>query len=101
VVSTTATASTTGPPVGPMVGASTIAAAAARITVRDNLTIAASSCGAVASLRGSTGVGTSTGLSQQLGSNAVTAEVRVATCCFVVAVPGGGGWVTLLSTRMK
>jgi hypothetical protein len=74
-----------------MVGASAAAAAAARVTVRDDLTIAASSCGTVASLRGSAGVGTSTiGLSRQLGSSTVTAEVRAATCSFVVAVPGGG-----------
>jgi hypothetical protein len=74
-----------------MVGASAVAAAAARIAVRDDLTIAASSCGTVASLRGSAGVGTSTvGLSRQLGSSTVTAEVRAATCSFVVAVPGGG-----------
>jgi hypothetical protein len=47
VVSTTATASAAGPPVGPMVGASAVAAAAVRVTaataggaVRDDLTIA-------------------------------------------------------------
>jgi hypothetical protein len=74
-----------------MVGASAVAAAAARIAVRDDLTIAASSCGTVASLRGSAGVGTSTvGLSRQLGSSTVTAEVRAATCSFVVAVPRRG-----------
>jgi hypothetical protein len=102
VVLTTATASATSPPVGPMVGASTVAAATARVAVRDDLAIAASSCSAVATLRGSAGICTSTvGISRQLGSSAVTAEVRTATCSFVVAVPGGGGWVTLLSTRMK
>jgi hypothetical protein len=103
VASAAAIASATDPPVGPMVGASAIAAAAAaRVTMGDDLAIAASSCGAVASLRGSAGVCTSTvGLSWQLGSSTVTAEVRAATCSFVVAVPGGGGWMTLLSTRMK
>jgi hypothetical protein len=102
VASATATASATGPPVGPMVGASAVTSAAARIAVRDNLTIAASSCGVVANLRGSAGVGTSTvGLSRRLGSSTVTAEVRAATCSFVVTVPSGGGWGTLLSTRMK
>jgi hypothetical protein len=30
------------------------------------------------------------GLSRQLGSSTVTAEVRAATCSFVVAVPSGG-----------
>jgi hypothetical protein len=91
VASATATASATGPLVGPMVGASAVAAAAARVAVRDDLTIAASSCCAVANLRGSAGVGTSTvGLSRQLGSSTVTVEVHAATCSFVVAVPGGG-----------
>jgi hypothetical protein len=90
VVSTAATASSTGPPVGPMVGASAVAAAAAKIAVRDDLAIAASGYVTVASLRGSAGVGTSTvGLSRQLGSSTVTAEVRTATCSFIVAVPGG------------
>jgi hypothetical protein len=102
VVSTAATASTNGPPVGPMVGASAVAATAARVAVRDDLTIAASNCSAVATLRGSAGVCTSAvGISQQLGSSTVASEVCAATCSFVVAVPGGGGWVTLLSTRMK
>jgi hypothetical protein len=102
VASAAAIASAAGPPVGPMVGASAVAASAVRVAVGDDLTIAGSSCGAVASLRGSTGVCTSTvGLSRQLVSSTVTAEVRAATCSFVVAVPGGGGWVTLLSTRMK
>jgi hypothetical protein len=59
VVSTAATAPSTGPPVGPMVGASAIAAAAVRVAVRDDLTIATSSCSAVATLRGSTGISTS------------------------------------------
>jgi hypothetical protein len=91
VVSTAATASATGPPVGPMVGASTIAAAAAKVAVRDDLTIAASSCGAVATLRGSDGVCTSAvGISRQLGSSTVAAKVSAATCSFVVAVPDGG-----------
>jgi hypothetical protein len=102
VASAAAVASATGPPVGTMVGASAVTASAARVAVGDDLTIAVSSCGAVASLRGSAGVCTSmVGLGQQLGSSMVTAEVRAATCSFVVAVPGGGGWVTLLSTRMK
>jgi hypothetical protein len=79
VVSTAATASTTGPPVGPMVGASAIAAAAA------------SSCSAVATLRGFAGFCTSAvGMSRQLGSSTVAAEVSTATCSFVVAVPDGG-----------
>jgi predicted phage tail protein len=102
VVSTAATAPAPGPPVGPVVGASAIAAAAVRVAVRDDLTIAASSCSAVATLRGSAGISMSMGgISRQLGSSTVAAEVSNATCGFVVAVPGGGGWVTLLSTRMK
>jgi hypothetical protein len=73
-----------------MVGASAVAAAAARVAVRDDLTIAASSCSAVATLRGSAGVCTSAvGISRQLGSSTVAAEVCAATCSFVVAVPGG------------
>jgi hypothetical protein len=91
VVSAAAIASAAGPPVGPMVGASAVAASAIRVAVGDDLTIADSSCGAVASLRGPAGVCTSTvGLSRQLSSSTVTAEVRTATCSFVVAVPGEG-----------
>jgi hypothetical protein len=91
VVSTAATAPTTGPPVGPMVGASAITAAAARVAVRDDLTIATSSCSDVATLRGSTGVCTSAvGMSRQLGSSTVATEVSTATFSFVVAVPDGG-----------
>jgi hypothetical protein len=68
-----------------MVGASAVAASAARVAVGDDLTIV------VASLRGSAGICTSTvGLGRQLGSSTVTAEVSTATCSFVVAVPGGG-----------
>jgi hypothetical protein len=88
VASAAVIASATGPPVGPIVGASAVAASTARVEVGDDLTIGASSCGAVASLRGSTSVCTSTvGLGRQLGSSTVTAEVRAATCGFV---PGGG-----------
>jgi hypothetical protein len=91
VASAAAITSATGPPVGPMVGASAVAASAARVAAGDDLTIAGSSCGAVASLRGSTGVCTSTvGLGRQLGSSTVMAEVGAATCSFVVAVPSGG-----------
>jgi hypothetical protein len=91
VASAAAIASATGPPVSPMVGASAVAASTTRVAMGDDLTITASSCGAVASLRGSTGVCTSTvGLGRQLGSSTITAEVRAATCGFVVAVPGGG-----------
>jgi hypothetical protein len=91
VASAAVIASTTVPPVGPMVGASAVIASATRVVMGDNLTIATSSCGAVASLRGSSDVCTSTvGLGRYLGSSTVTAEVRAATCGFVVAVPGGG-----------
>jgi hypothetical protein len=75
VESATAIASVTGPPVGSMVGASAVAAAAAGVAMGDDLAIAASSCGAVASLRGSAGVCTSTvGLGRQLASSTVAAE---------------------------
>jgi hypothetical protein len=74
-----------------VVGAPAIAAATVRVAVRDDLTIAASSCSAVATLRGSVGVSTSTvGISRQLSSSTVAAEVSATTCGFVVAVPGGG-----------
>jgi hypothetical protein len=102
VASAAAIASATGPSIGPMVGASAVVASAVRVAVGDDLTIAGSGCGAVASLRGSAGVCTSmVGLGRQLGSSTVAAEVGAATCSFVVAVPGGGGWATLLSTHMK
>jgi hypothetical protein len=74
-----------------VVGASAIAATAIRVAVRDDLTIAASSCSAVATLRGSAGISSSAvGISRRLGSGTVAAEVSTATCGFVVAVPGGG-----------
>jgi hypothetical protein len=81
-----------GPLVGSVVGASVVAAATTRVTaaaaggeVRDDLTVA------VATLWGSAGVCMSTvGLSRELGSSTVAAEVSAATCSFVVAVPGGG-----------
>jgi hypothetical protein len=91
VASAAAIASATGPPIGPMVGASAVTASAANVAMRDDLTITASSCSAVPSLRGSAGCCTSTvGLGRQLSSSTVTTEVRSATCGFVVAVPGGG-----------
>jgi hypothetical protein len=90
VASAAAIASAAGPPVSPMVGASAVAASAARVAMRDDLAIAASSCSAVATLRGSAGRCTSTvGVGRQLSSSTVTTEVRTATCCFVVAVPDG------------
>jgi hypothetical protein len=65
VASAAAIASATGPPIGPMVEASTVAAAAARVAMGNDLAIASSSCGAVVGLRGSAGVCTSTvGLSR-------------------------------------
>jgi hypothetical protein len=73
-----------------MVGVSDDAAATARVAVRDDLTIAASRCSAVATLRRSVGVCTSAvGFSRQLGSSTVAAEVFATTCSFVVVVPGG------------
>jgi hypothetical protein len=91
VVSTAATAAA-GPPVGSVVGASAVATAAVRVaaaavksTVRDDLAIA------IATLRGSAGICTSTvGLRRQLSSSTVAAEVSAAICSFVVVVPGGG-----------
>jgi hypothetical protein len=91
VVSTAEIAAATGPPVGSVVGASVVAATAVRVAaaavrsaVRDDLTVA------VATLRGSAGIRTSTVvLSWELGSSTVIAVVSAATCSFVVAVPGG------------
>jgi hypothetical protein len=77
-----------------MVGASAVAASAAKVAVGDDLAISTSSCSAVATLRGSASVCTTTvGLGQQLVSSTVTAEVRTATCGFVVTVPGEG-WLS-------
>jgi hypothetical protein len=74
-----------------MVGASAVAATTARVTMRDDLAIAASSCNVVATLRRPAGVCTSAvGISRQLSSSTVAVEVCAATCSFVVAVPGGG-----------
>jgi hypothetical protein len=90
VASAAVIASATVPPVSPMVGASAVAASTARVAMRDDLAIAASSCSAVAALRRSAGRCASTvGISRQLSSGMVTTEVRTTTCCFVVAVPGG------------
>jgi hypothetical protein len=50
VASAAAISSATGPPVCPVVGASAVAASAARVAVRDDLAIAASSCSDVAGL---------------------------------------------------
>jgi hypothetical protein len=92
VASAAAIASATGPSVGLMVGASVVAASAARVVMRDDLTITANSCSAIATLGGPTGRCMSTvGIGRQLGSSAVTTKVCAATCGFVVAVPGGGG----------
>jgi hypothetical protein len=74
-----------------VVGASVVAAATVRVTaaaprvaVRNDLTVA------VTALRGSAGVCTSTvGLSWELSPSTVATDVSVATCSFVVAVPGG------------
>jgi hypothetical protein len=88
VASAAAVASATSPPVGPLVGASAVAASAARVAVRDDLTVAASSRSAVSTLRGSTGRCTGTvGIGRQLSSSTVTTEVCAATCGFV---PGEG-----------
>jgi hypothetical protein len=73
-----------------MVGASAVAASAARVAVGDDLTIAGSDSGAVSSLRGSADVCPITvGLARQLASSTVATEVRAGTCSFIVAVPDG------------
>jgi hypothetical protein len=50
VVSAAAITPATGPPVGAMVGASAVAASAARVAVGDDLTTTGISCGVVATL---------------------------------------------------
>jgi hypothetical protein len=90
VASAATIASASGPPVSPVVGASAVTTSTARVAMMDDLAIAASSCGAVATLRGSTGRCTSTvGIGRQLNSSMVATNVRTATYCFVVAVPDG------------
>jgi hypothetical protein len=87
-----ATATAAGPPIGSVVGASAVAAAAVRVvaaaagrsTVRDDLAVA------VVTLWGSAGIGASAvGLSWELSSSMVGTVVGAATCSFVVAVPSG------------
>jgi hypothetical protein len=92
VASAAAIATATGPPVGPRVGASAVAAAAVMVVMGDDLTITGSSCGAVASLRGSAGVCTNmVGLGRQLGSSTVAAEVGAATCSLSWFLAGAVG----------
>jgi hypothetical protein len=50
VASAAVIASATGPPIGPMAGASAVTASAARVAVGDDLAIAGCSYGAVAGL---------------------------------------------------
>jgi hypothetical protein len=84
VASTAAIAPVTGPPVSPMVGASAATTSATRVAMRDDLTIAASNCSAVATLRGSASSCTSAvGIGRQLSSSTLTIEVRTDMwlCC--------------------
>jgi hypothetical protein len=91
VASVAATAAAAGPPVGSMVGASAVAAVAGWSTVGDDFAVAVAA-----------GVGASAvGLGWELSSSTVGAVAGAATCSLVVAALGGGGWLTLLSTRMK
>jgi hypothetical protein len=99
-----ATAAAAGPPVGSMVGASTIAAAAVRVAsaasgrsaVRNDVAVA------VATLWRSAGVQASAvGLSGKLSSGTVGTVVGAAACSFVVAVPGRRRLVDPVVARMK
>jgi hypothetical protein len=54
VASAAAVASTPGSPASPVVGAPAVAASAARIMVRGDLTVGAGGVGAVSAMRGST-----------------------------------------------
>jgi hypothetical protein len=91
VASAAATAAAAGPPVGSMVGASSIAAAAVgvvataagRSAVGDDLTVA------VVTLWRSAGIGaTAVWLGWELSSSTVGTVVGAAACGFVVAGPG-------------
>jgi hypothetical protein len=104
VASAAATSAATGPPVGSMVGASVVAAAAVMVmgaatgwsAVRDDFAVV------VAALCGPADVGASAvGLSGKLSSSTVGAVVGAATCASLSQCLAGGGWLTLLSTRMK
>jgi hypothetical protein len=55
VASAAAVASTPGSPASPMVGAPAVTASTARITVRDDLTVAGGAADAVGTVRRSTG----------------------------------------------
>jgi hypothetical protein len=92
VVRVATTAAASGPPVGSVVGASTVAVAAVRVaataagrsTVRDDVAVD------VATLWRSAGVRASAvGLSGKLNLGTVGTVVGAVTCSFVVAVPGG------------
>jgi hypothetical protein len=104
VASTAATAAAAGPPVGSMVGASAVTAAAVgvvaaatgRSMVRDDFAVA------VAALWRSAGVGASAvGLSGKLTRVRLGPLLALRLVASFSRCLGGGGWLTLLSTRMK
>jgi hypothetical protein len=104
VLSTAAVATAAGPPVGSVVGASVVTAAAVRVTaatigrstVRDDLAVA------VATLWGSAGVCASTvGLSWELSSSTVGLRSALRLVALLSRFLAGGGWLTMLSTRMN
>jgi hypothetical protein len=104
VASAASTAAASSPPVGPMVGASAVAAAAVgiiatsagRSTVGDDFSVAVVCCeGPPALERRRFG---SAGRSARVRLGPLLALRLVASLSWCLA---GGGWLTLLSTRMK
>jgi hypothetical protein len=104
VASAAVTATASSPPVGPMVGASAVAAAAVGIiaaptgrnAVRDDFSVAVVACEGPPALE-----------RQRFGSAGRSAQVRLGPLLALRLVASlsrclaGGGWLTLLSTRMK
>jgi hypothetical protein len=104
VASATATTATAGPPVGSMVGASAVAAtvvgvvaaATGRSAVGDDLAVA------VVALWRSAGVGATTvRLGWKLSSSTLGPLLALRLVASLSRGLVGGGWLTLLSTRMK
>jgi hypothetical protein len=101
VASAAAVASAPGSPTSPMVGAPAVTASAARITVRDDLPIAA---GAAATMRGPPAVAQ---VRLGLSGSSPRERLRLMSAMRLVASLScwrfltGGTRVNLLSTRMK
>jgi hypothetical protein len=85
VATAATTAAAGGPPVGSLVGAFAVAAAAAcRNAVMDDIAVIVATLWRSAGIRAS-----AVGLSGKLSSSTVGTVAGAATCSFVVVVPGG------------